>query len=67
MRSACTKRKDCNVSEVFCGRNCNKKVDSYTLYGNNLLYTDGATANAELMLKSIQSGLCIFTLTIQCH
>jgi len=51
MRSACTKRKDCNANEVFCGRNCNKKVVSFSLYGNNLRYTDGAIANAELMLK----------------
>jgi lipoate-protein ligase B len=47
--TACTKGKDCNANEVFCGRNCNKKVVSYSLYGNNLRYTDGAIANAELM------------------
>jgi hypothetical protein len=31
MRSVCTKRKDCNSNEVFFGRNCNKRVVSYSL------------------------------------
>ena len=50
MRSVCIKRKQCSSSELFCGRKCNKRVVSYSLYGNNRRYTDGAIANAERML-----------------
>jgi FkbM family methyltransferase len=51
MRSVCIKRTYCSSSEVFCGRNCNKRVVSYSLFGNNRRYADGAIANAELMVK----------------
>ena len=51
MRSVCIKRKHYSSSEVFCERNCNKRVVSYSLYGTNRRYADGAIANAELMVK----------------
>ena len=49
IRSACVKGMDCSSNLMFSKRNVGKRIISYSLYGNDQRYTDGALANVELM------------------
>ena len=49
IRSACVTGMDCSSNLMFSKRNVGKRVISYSLYGNEQRYADGALANVELM------------------
>ena len=40
---------DCSFNIMFSKRNVGKRVISYSLYGSNARYIDGAIVNVELM------------------
>jgi FkbM family methyltransferase len=49
IRTACVKGMDCSSNLMFSKRSAGKRVISYSLYGSNSRYIDGAIANVELM------------------
>jgi hypothetical protein len=49
IRSACVTGMDCSSNLMLSKRNVGKRVISYSLYGNEQRYADGALANVELM------------------
>lgn len=49
IRSACVRGMDCSYNVMFSKHNVGKRIISYSLYGNDQRYIDGAFANVELM------------------